>query len=299
MEDVQNSPAPVALPIDRVGVKGLKLPLLVRDRAQGTQHTVANVDVSVDLPAAFKGTHMSRFVQALANWTEDLDYAGMKRLLEDVRERLNARRAHIVFHFPYFVQKNAPATACPGILPYECRLTGELPEDGKPSFLLEVTVPVMTVCPCSKAISREGAHSQRADVRMAVRMRGFCWIEDFIEIAEASGLPKSSAYPVSKAGLIMFTKCLAVEYAAEGIRANALYPGQILTDMNVKRYAREAAAKGCTPEETMRRAIATVPLGRIGTPRDVGLAAAFLVSDASAYMTGQALNVTGGQITEL
>ena len=88
MEDVQNSPAPVALPIDRVGVKGLKLPLLVRDRAQGTQHTVANVDVSVDLPAAFKGTHMSRFVQALANWTEDLDYAGMKRLLEDVRERL-------------------------------------------------------------------------------------------------------------------------------------------------------------------------------------------------------------------
>ena len=87
MEDVQNSPAPVALPIDRVGVKGLKLPLLVRDRAQGTQHTVANVDVSVDLPAAFKGTHMSRFVQALANWTEDLDYAGMKRLLEDVRER--------------------------------------------------------------------------------------------------------------------------------------------------------------------------------------------------------------------
>ena len=118
------------------------------------------------------------------------------------------------------------------------------------------------------------------------------------EIAEASGLPKSSAYPVSKAGLIMFTKCLAVEYAAQGIRANALCPGQILTDMNVKRYFREAA-EGCTPEETMRRAIATVPLGRIGTPRDVGLAAAFLVSDASAYMTGQALNVTGGQITEL
>ena len=118
------------------------------------------------------------------------------------------------------------------------------------------------------------------------------------EIAEASGLPKSSAYPVSKAGLIMFTKCLAVEYAAEGIRANALCPGQILTDMNVKRYAREAA-EDCMPEETMRRAIATVPLGGIGTPRDVGLAAAFLVSDASAYMTGQALNVTGGQITEL
>ena len=120
------------------------------------------------------------------------------------------------------------------------------------------------------------------------------------EIAEASGLPKSSAYPVSKAGFIMFTKCLAVEYAAEGIRANAFCPGDPYGyKMNVKRYAREAAAEGCMPEETMRRAIATVPLGGIGTPRDVGLAAAFLVSDASAYMTGQALNVTGGQITEL
>ena len=64
------------------------------------------------------------------------------------------------------------------------------------------------------------------------------------EIAEASGLPKSSAYPVSKAGLIMFTKCLAVEYAAEGIRANAFCPGQLLTDMNVKRYARGNHAAG-------------------------------------------------------
>ena len=76
-------------------------------------------------------------------------------------------------------------------------------------------------------------------------MCGFCWIEDFIEIAEASGLPKSSAYPVSKAGLIMFTKCLAVEYAAEGIRANALCPGDPYGyEMNVKRYARGNHAAG-------------------------------------------------------
>ena len=79
------------------------------------------------------------------------------------------------------------------------------------------------------------------------------------EIAEASGLPKSSAYPVSKAGLIMFTKCLAVEYAAERPLPR---PDPYGYKMNVKRYAREAAAEGCMPEETMRRAIATVPLGR-------------------------------------
>ena len=113
MEDVQRHAPKVPINIDRVGIRGITVPLLVRDRAQGSRQTVARVDLGVDLPASFKGTHMSRFVQALANWTEDLDYAGMKRLLEDVRERLNARRAHIVFHFPYFVQKNAPATACP------------------------------------------------------------------------------------------------------------------------------------------------------------------------------------------
>lgn len=185
MEDVQSGPAQVAMPIDRVGVRGLKFPLLVRDRSRGSQNTVATVDVAVDLPAAFKGTHMSRFVQALENWNEELDYAAMKRLLEDVKTRLEARRAHIVFRFPYFLRKAAPATASLGMVPYECRLTGDL-DEGAPRFLLEVTVPVMTVCPCSKAISREGAHSQRAEVRLAVRMRGFSWIEDFVDIAEAS-----------------------------------------------------------------------------------------------------------------
>ena len=123
-----------------------------------------------------------------------------------------------------------------------------------------------------------------------------------VNVASRAGkrpLPTCSAYSVSKAGLIMFTRCLAVEYGSVGIRANALCPGQILTDMNRRRYAREAAAEHCSPEDTMRRAIATVPLGRIGLPADVGSVAAFLISDASSYMTGQALNVTGGQITEL
>ncbi len=186
MEDVQNRPAPVAMPIDRVGVKGLEMPLLVRNREKGHQQSVARVDISVDLPAAFKGTHMSRFIEAMENWTEGLDYGAMKRLLETIKSRLQARRAHIVFQFPYFIRKGAPATGALGLLPCQCVLTGEL-DEGKPHFILQVTVPVMTVCPCSKAISNEGAHSQRADVRMIVRMNGLCWIEDLVDIAEQSG----------------------------------------------------------------------------------------------------------------
>ena len=186
MEDVQSHAPTVPLNIDRVGVRELRLPLLVRDRAQGSQQTVASVDLGVDLPSAFKGTHMSRFVEALEEWNEEISYQSVRRLLENIKERLGARRAWARFSFPYFIRKAAPASGSPGTVAYACRLTGELDENGQ-SFLLDLDVPVMTVCPCSKAISREGAHSQRADVRMAVRMRGFCWIEDFIEIAEASG----------------------------------------------------------------------------------------------------------------
>ena len=186
MEDVQSGPAQVPLNIDRVGVKELHLPMVVRDRAQGSQHTVATVDMGVELPSAFKGTHMSRFVEALENWAEDLNYQSVKRLLEDVKERLGARRAYVLFKFPYFMRKAAPASASSGLVCYHCRLTGELGED-KPEFLLEVDVPVMTVCPCSKAISKEGAHSQRTVVRLAVRMTAFSWLEEFIEIAESAG----------------------------------------------------------------------------------------------------------------
>ncbi len=188
MQDVQNSPASVDMAIDRVGVKDLRLPLTVRDRTEGVQHTVATVDMGVDLPGHFKGTHMSRFVESLEGWSEDLDYRSLKTLLMDVRTRLQARRAYVVFRFPYFIRKSAPATASRGRIVYDVELTGELSAESpeKPVFLLQVDVPVMTVCPCSLAISDQGAHSQRAMVRLQCRSAGFVWIEELIDIGENS-----------------------------------------------------------------------------------------------------------------
>ncbi len=195
MEDVQSHAPQVALNIDRVGVRELKLPLLVRDRSRGTQQTVASVDLGVDLPSAFKGTHMSRFVEALEQWNDELSYQSMRRLLCAIKEKLGARRAYARLCFPYFITKRAPSSGSPATLSYECRLTGEL-DDGGQSFILELDVPVMTVCPCSKAISREGAHSQRTMVRMRMRMKAFSWLEEFIDIAEASG--SSAVYTLLK-----------------------------------------------------------------------------------------------------
>lgn len=195
MQDIQSGPANVPLLIDRVGVKGLELPIVVSDRDKGAQHTVALVDLGVELPALFKGTHMSRFVEALENWNEHLSYKSMKNLLLDIKTRLCAQSAYASFRFTYFRRKTSPASNATSILGYHCGLAGEMKDNGL-DMILDVTVPVMTVCPCSKAISKEGAHSQRAEVRMSIRMKGFAWIEEFIDIADNSA--SSSVYPLLK-----------------------------------------------------------------------------------------------------
>jgi NAD(P)-dependent dehydrogenase (short-subunit alcohol dehydrogenase family) len=109
----------------------------------------------------------------------------------------------------------------------------------------------------------------------------------------------NGAYAVAKAGVIMLTKVMARELAGEGIRVNALCPGQIMTDIEKWRFELEARFMGTTPEAREQAMCETIPLGRIGTPDEVGDLAAFLASSASAYMTGQAVNITGGQLMEL
>jgi GTP cyclohydrolase I len=186
MRDVQSGPADVALRIDRVGVKNLSIPLTVRDRARGRQQTVARVDLSVDLPAEFKGTHMSRFLEALRDMDMTLDAASCRNLLLDLRDRLQAESSHLCFLFPYFLEQRAPVTGSPALVDYACFLRGVL-RDGEVILVLGVEVPVMTVCPCSKAISSEGAHSQRAMVRIEAQISGMLWLEDLIAMAQESG----------------------------------------------------------------------------------------------------------------
>jgi len=195
MKDIQNGPAAVSLPIDRVGIKNLRLPLIVRDKAEGVQHTVADVEIGVDLPAKFKGTHMSRFVEALESWSGDLSYASFRELLSDVRGRLKAKDAHVTFRFPYFIKRKAPVSASPGVMDYQCSVEGRLDDAGF-RITLGVEVPVMTVCPCSLAISGKSAHSQRAVVSLRCRFKGFLWLEELIDIAESSA--SSKVYAVLK-----------------------------------------------------------------------------------------------------
>jgi GTP cyclohydrolase I len=186
MRDIQSGPPDVAIAVDRVGIKNFRLPLTVRDRVRGRQHTVADVELSVDLPARFKGTHMSRFVEALSGFTGELDLVSFRALLSDVRARLEAENAHLTLRFPYFLAKASPASGATSLMDYACQVSGEF-EGGKFRQTLGVEVPVMTVCPCSLAIAEQGAHSQRAMVSIRCRFSGFVWLEELIEIAESGG----------------------------------------------------------------------------------------------------------------
>ena len=109
----------------------------------------------------------------------------------------------------------------------------------------------------------------------------------------------NGAYAVAKAGVVMLTRVMAKELAGAGIRVNAICPGVIQTDFTDWRFELEAEILDSTVEARQAEMQKTIPMGRLGTPDEVGDLVAFLASDRSAYITGQAINITGGQLMEL
>jgi GTP cyclohydrolase IB len=185
LPDTQSQRDDRQLPIDRVGVRGLRFPVQIREKNGGLLHTVATVSLAVDLPHHHKGTHMSRFVEVLNAHGAVLDVRSIAGLPSELLARLHAQRAHVEFCFPFFLEKSAPVTKAKGLLDY--RVTFEV--EATPvltDFVVHVEVPVTTVCPCSKAISARGAHNQRGLVRLSVRFRHPVWIEDIVRLVEES-----------------------------------------------------------------------------------------------------------------
>lgn len=186
LRDTQNERDDRNLPINRVGVKSLRFPVEVREKNGEAQRTIATVALAVDLPHHYKGTHMSRFVEVLNSHGKCLDVRSMAALPRELLERLEARRAHVEFEFPFFRRKAAPVTGKEGMMDYDVRFSVEAEKDGEIDFVLTVMVPVTTLCPCSKAISARGAHNQRGLVTYSIRFSNPVWIEDAVELVERS-----------------------------------------------------------------------------------------------------------------
>jgi GTP cyclohydrolase I len=194
LADVQAMPDDRNIPLQRVGIKNIRYPITVLDKANGVQHTVASINMYVDLPHQFKGTHMSRFVEILNKYRREINIRTFEYILSEMKERLEARDAHLEVDFPYFIEKPAPVTKTKGLMEYGCGLHGAMTD--RLDMILAVRVPVTTVCPCSKEISDYGAHNQRGEVRVWVRFDRFLWLEDIISVVERSA--SSDIYSVLK-----------------------------------------------------------------------------------------------------
>ena len=109
------------LRIDRVGVRGLRYPIEVRDKHHETQDTVASISLLVDLPQDFKGTHMSRFVEVLNAHGRLVHVENLPRMLHELQRKLQAQVAHIEMDFPYFMEKEAPVTRAKGLVDYQVK----------------------------------------------------------------------------------------------------------------------------------------------------------------------------------
>ena len=202
MIDIQNSEDTRAVPLQKVGVKNVRYPVTVLDKNHKTQGTTASVNLFVNLPHNFKGTHMSRFIEVFHKYHADISMSNFLEMLEEIRQKLDAERAFGRVTFPYFIEKNAPVTKSAGLMEYTCSYEGEVSPSLQPPtafsatpsagsdaarnarFFISIKVPIATLCPCSKAISEYGAHNQRGFVKVKVLYSKFFWIEDVISVIE-------------------------------------------------------------------------------------------------------------------
>lgn len=186
LPDVQATLDHRNLIIQRVGVKSVVYPVRVRT-AQGDQPSVATVDMMVRLPAHAKGTHMSRFLEVLEGHDEALDADALHRMLDVMLARLEAEYGLIEMRLPYFVRKTAPVSGVHSLLDYQLTLRVERGDAGL-ERTVQVQVPVTSLCPCSKNISRYGAHNQRSHIVIAARLAAGARleVEELIAVAEQS-----------------------------------------------------------------------------------------------------------------
>src|SRR5512142_568439 len=171
MPDMQKSRDTRNIPIGKVGVKDISYPIVVMDKNKSIQHTIARINMYVDLPHHFKGTHMSRFVEILNKYREDIALDKLEVILSTMKEKLGASNAHLEMEFPYFVEKKAPVSKAKSLMEYTCSFAATLGEEF--DFVLGIRVPVTSLCPCSKELSDYGAHNQRSSISIRVRYSSF------------------------------------------------------------------------------------------------------------------------------
>lgn len=202
MKDIQNQKDHRCIDIRKVGVKTVKYPVVVLDKARTCQHTVATVNMYVNLPHRFKGTHMSRFLEILNECHGEIDFRSFQAILEKMKERLNAEASHLEMFFPYFMQHDKNKTSS-HLSRYLCGFYGSLEQER--SIELTVELPVYGTVQEGISVGYWGK------VNLKICFNKFYWIEDIISQVELlianvrSGLQEKS----KELSADMLSQCIA------------------------------------------------------------------------------------------
>lgn len=199
MKDVQNIKDTRGIRLNQVGVKGLEFPISLETPSGSSVRTTATFNFYASLPADSKGTHMSRFVEALEECVrlEGTAFKVFRQAVDKIRNSLNAEHVHLEASFTYFVEKETPSSKKKMTAPYACSIIMDDTHSGfSQGDTLVVKVPVTTVCPCSLEISEQGAHNQKAIITAQLEAQDFIWFEDIISIIEKQG--SCEIYPLLK-----------------------------------------------------------------------------------------------------
>ena len=196
MKDVQNQKGEIQIDINKVGIRNLSIPLIISDKKNKTQNTIANINMYVNLPKKFKGTHMSRFLEIIYRYSkQSISIKDVHLILNDIKKKFESNNAHINIYFKYFLEKQAPVSKKKSLLDYDCAFLCEI-NNSLNKTKISINVPITTLCPCSKKISKYGAHNQRGLVKLIVLINKFIWIEDLINLIEKQA--SCEIYPLLK-----------------------------------------------------------------------------------------------------
>ena len=224
LKDVQNITDNRGIAIQNVGVSDVHLPFLIKTKAGSFQSVLAKINLTVNLPKEYKGTHMSRFVEILSEWSQKpISGTEMQFILSDTLTKLDAEYAQLDIQFKYFIEKSAPVSGLKSMLDVDCLFSAKLSKNQPLEFMLGVEVPFTSLCPCSKEISAYGAHNQRGLMKVKVKYHSgkFIWIEDLVTLLEAQG--SCPVYPLLKRE----DEKYVTEYAYE----NAKFVEDVLRDL--------------------------------------------------------------------
>ena len=182
MKDIQNQVDHRRINIKKVGVKTITYPITVLDRFQHQQKTIATVNMYVNLPHQFKGTHMSRFVEILNRFHGRIDIKSFHSILEEMKKKLNAEAAHVEMAFPFFLHDGNDDQNLQ-VKQYQCAMHCSLEEED--DLRLDLVIPV------SGALDRDRQENPGlpggffGKVEVSVRFLKFMWLEELIDIVES------------------------------------------------------------------------------------------------------------------